>query len=587
MDYSELISIITERPQRFAWLLGAGSSRSAGLPTATDILWDLKRRYYCREENQEVTQQDIQNDAVKSKIQSYMLSKDFPDCWADNEYSTYFERIFGSNRERQSAYLRAMLSEDRVALSVGNRALGALMAMGHARVVFTTNFDSVVEKSVAEVAGSSLSAFHLEGSYAANTALNNEDYPIYCKLHGDFRYESIKNLLEDLRAHDTELGRCLVNACNRFGLIVTGYSGRDSIVMNLLESVLQTSNPFPHGLYWTGLERSPATASVRRLLEAAKARGIKAEYITIETFDALLLRLWRNIPDKNPQYIAKVQRTRHTQVSIPRPARGNMGPLLRVNALPLIVPDKCLEARFSLLPEWDELNEAERIAKNQLILTKGEAVLMWGSRDVAKQAFGDRYAGAQPTDISAATHNLKDHLYLKAFLEEALGRALTRGKSLLLRSARHRVFLIADRNAEDQSDLKPLSQILGKVHCSVPGLFTKVTPEHSEQEQVWWAEAAQIAIEEKEGRFWLMVTPDIWIWPRWARQDATALLDERRSDRFNAKTDQLLSAWSQILLGTTDQNNTVQLRPFNGGDELENPAFTVGTETAYCSRARQ
>ena len=67
------------------------------------------------------------------------------------------------------------LSEDRVALSVGNRALGALMAMGHARVVFTTNFDSVVEKSVAEVAGSSLSAFHLEGSYAANTALDNED----------------------------------------------------------------------------------------------------------------------------------------------------------------------------------------------------------------------------------------------------------------------------------------------------------------------------------------------------------------------------------------------------------------------------
>jgi hypothetical protein len=581
MDYGDLISIITERPQRFAWLLGAGSSRSAGLPTATDIIWDLKRRYYCREENQEVTQQDIHNDAVKSKIQSYMLSQGFPDAWADNEYSAYFERIFRSDHERQSAYLRAILSEDRVALSVGNRALGALMAMGHARVVFTTNFDSVVEKSIAEVAGSALSAFHLEGSYAANAALDNEDYPIYCKLHGDFRYESIKNLSEDLRSYDAELGRCLVNACNRFGLIVTGYSGRDSIVMALLESVLQTSNPFPHGLYWTGLDRSPAPASVRRLLEAAKARGVKAEHITIETFDALLLRLWRNLPDKNPQFIAKVQKTQHTQVSIPMPAPGNRGPIVRVNALPLILPDKCLEPTFPALPDWDELNEAERVSKNQLILTKADAVLMWGSRDTARQAFGDRFSGAQPYDISAATHNLKDHLYLKAFLEKALGRTLARGKSILLRSARHRVFLIADRNAEDQSDLKPLSQVLGKVQGKVPGVFTEVTPEHPEQEQVWWAEAAQIAIEEKDGRFWLVVTPDIWVWPRRARQHATALLDQRRSDRFNAKTDQLLSAWSQMLLGTTDQNTTVQLQPFDSGDEAENPVFKVGTRTAF------
>src|SRR5438045_3250851 len=33
-----------------AWFLGAGTSAVAGLPTATDIIWGLKRRYYCREE---------------------------------------------------------------------------------------------------------------------------------------------------------------------------------------------------------------------------------------------------------------------------------------------------------------------------------------------------------------------------------------------------------------------------------------------------------------------------------------------------------------------------------------------------------
>ena len=124
MKCGELIGIIGERPRNLAWLLGAGASRPAGLPTATDILWDLKRRHYCREENQEVSQQDVQNDAVREKIQSFMASKGFPEPWAENEYSSYFEKIFGDNRERQSAYLQKTLAEDRASLSVGLKHSG-------------------------------------------------------------------------------------------------------------------------------------------------------------------------------------------------------------------------------------------------------------------------------------------------------------------------------------------------------------------------------------------------------------------------------------------------------------------------------
>ena len=93
--------------------------------------------------------------------------------------------------------------------------------------VFTTNFDSVVEKAVAEVSGQSLAAYHLEGSRAANQALNNEEFPIYCKLHGDFRYDSLKNLPQDLASQNASLAECLVNAGNRFGFLITGFSGRD------------------------------------------------------------------------------------------------------------------------------------------------------------------------------------------------------------------------------------------------------------------------------------------------------------------------------------------------------------------------
>ncbi|MFW2374719.1 MAG: SIR2 family protein [Gammaproteobacteria bacterium] len=273
MDQVELTSIFCARPQNFALFLGAGASRSSGLPTATDVIWDLKRRYYCREENQEISRQDIQNEAVKALIQSYMASKGFPAQWADDEYTSYFEKIFGEDKERQRKYLKGILSEEHVTLSVGNRVLGAMLSSGLSRIAFTTNFDSVVEKAVAVVSGQSLSAYHLEGSSVAKEALNNEEFPIYCKLHGDFRYDSLKNLSEDLATQNTFIADCMINAGNRFGFIVTGYSGRDKSVMELFNAVLETNNPFPHGLFWTDIKGLRNPACSRRITRQSTFEG--------------------------------------------------------------------------------------------------------------------------------------------------------------------------------------------------------------------------------------------------------------------------------------------------------------------------
>lgn len=50
------------------WFLGAGTSHSAGLPTTADIIWGLKRRFYCLHENQEIHSHDINNRATKKRI---------------------------------------------------------------------------------------------------------------------------------------------------------------------------------------------------------------------------------------------------------------------------------------------------------------------------------------------------------------------------------------------------------------------------------------------------------------------------------------------------------------------------------------
>ena len=575
IDQEKFTSYFCARPQNFAWFLGAGTSRSAGLPTATDIIWDLKRQYYCREENQNIEQQDIQNEAVQARIQSFMDARGLPEQWADDEYATYFEKIFGTGKERQRRYFSSILSEEKVSLSVGNRVLGAFIASGLSRVVFTTNFDSVVEKSVAYVGAKSIAAFHLEGSHAANEALNNEEFPIYCKLHGDFRYDNIKNLPADLVQQNEKLGACLLNAGNRFGFVVAGYSGRDASIMKLLHNVLEGDNAFPHGLFWTGLKGGVVPPAIERLLQEARKKGINANYIEIETFDALMLRLWRNLDHKPVDLNAKVQKTGATSVNIPLPAIGRGGPLLRFNALPIRkLPRRCLSLSFRNSKEWTDLRKARHESNGRLILTKADEVWCWGDREVIKEQFGNDLLSIAETNIPSDFSAAKN-LHIKGFLEEAICAAIARDRPVLSRMSRSTVYLIVDPHAKDVGALEPLSRVVGKTDGIVPRLFSTITDEFPRAEQVCWAEAVRTSVDMRNGAVWFVIDPDVWIWPPRSRRDAAEFLNRRRRDRFNRKYDELLSAWVQIIFATGTSPVELDLTLSGGPESAGNPVFRV------------
>lgn len=584
MEQGKFIGVCCLRPQNFAWFLGAGTSRAAGLPTATDILWDMKRRFYCREENQDISRQDIQNEVVRVRIQEYMESKDFPVAWADNEYSTYFKKIFGDDKERQRSYLKAILSEDKVSLSVGNRVMGGLMSSGRIRAVFTTNFDSVIEKAMAETGGQSLSPYHLEGSASANNALNNEEYPLYVKLHGDFRYESLKNLPKDLETQNEELSQCFINAANRFSFNIIGYSGRDVSTMALFRNSLDSNNPFPHGLYWMGIKGSPVHPSVKELLELAQSKGIQAAYVEIETFDALMLRLWRNIEDKPPSIDKQIRRTQKSSVVIPLPNPGRVNPIMRLNALPIIsFPKQCLKLTFRSAKTWSDLRKAQKETPGNLIFVKTDSVWCWGLKANIKQAFRDELASVEqvdiPTDLATVTNRP-----IKGFVEKALCMALGRGKLLLSRETRIETFLIANSLANDNNALHPLTEITGSVSGNVPGVFTPITNEYPQSEQVRWSEAVQVSLDVKDGNLWLILNPDIWIWPYRAREISVDFMQSRRNDRFNQKFNDLISAWIRIIFGTDERNVEISVSSFAEGSSAENPSFRLASRTAFSKR---
>jgi hypothetical protein len=583
VNQNEFTSVYCAKPDNFAWLIGAGASRAAGLPTASDLLWDMKKRYYAREENQAVDRQDIQNRAVRERIQSFVASRGFPAEGDEGEYVSYFERIFGTEKERQRRYLSAALSEDKVTLSVGNRVLAALMAQKLARVVFTTNFDTVVERAMAEVSGASLAAYHLEGPYAAVHALNNEEYPLYVKLHGDFRYENLKNLSADLAVQNAELARCLLLAGNRFGLVVTGYSGRDVSIMDELRRVLTQPNPFPHGLFWTGMKGAAVPRAVDALLKAARSAGVKAEYVEIETFDTLMLRLWRNIDAKPIALDAKIRKSRIVDVNIPMPAAGTVGTIVRLNALPLVdLPSQCLELTFHAPRTIEELRTVRDTAKARIILARSRTGWCWGEEEHIRTTFGSDLKAIAPADLPDDL-SLAENLHLKGFIEEAICAALGRDKPLICRTTRQGSFLIANPIAPTSAVLAPIAKVVSETGGNVSGLKTAASG-GKPAEQVRWAEALRISLEVKNGQRWLLLEPDVWIWPAIARRNATEFLDRRRKDRYNPKHNSLLTAWITVALGTDKLNTTVDVRPYTAESDAGNPLFRIGSRTAHAKR---
>ena len=206
--------------------------------------------------------------------------------------------------------------------------------------------------------------------------------------------------------------------------------------MDLFRSVLETHNPFPHGLFWTDIKGFPVLPAVDELLEEARGRGVTAEYVPIETFDALLLRIWRNLAEKPPELDAKVRKTQSVGASIPLPPTGRGNPIIRLNALPVLaMPQQCLTLSFTSPIEWDDLRQARNDGDGNLVLTKSDTVWCWAKRDVIEEVFGKKLESIGSRNLPADL-DAPENLFVKGFVEEALTKALARGKPLLSRSGR-------------------------------------------------------------------------------------------------------------------------------------------------------
>jgi len=576
MSEGEFLQHYLQNAQHLMWFLGAGTSRSAGLPTAADIIWDLKRRYYCLHENQDLQSHDINNSTIKQKIQAYMDSKGFPALWSPEEYSFYFDLIFSNDDQAQQRYIHEALANDKVSLNIGHRVLAGLMEMGQARIVFTTNFDEVIETAFAEVGGKNLSTYHLEGSYAALDALNAERFPLYAKVHGDFRYQSIKNLTKDLRGNDRKIQQCFLAASTRYGLIVSGYSGRDTNVMSMFRDALDQNNAFPHGLFWTIPRITGMEKSVRELIAYAKGKGVRAHLIETGTFDEMLSKIWRQVKEK-PQVLDDKVRTAHVaSVPIPLPTPGQQFPILRTNALPVLSPPfRCGMVELDGAITFSELNKKSVENSSNAIWTYTDKILFWGNKEeIVKLLPADKPNKIVLFDLEDGAKLVSESTFMKSFFEEALAAALCHGRPLFLRRKSRTYYAVVQNDTSNNPLFSRLQNTLG--YNNNPAAITGNVPGFQD---MTWAESVSIRLEERGGRLWVMLRPDIWIKPLARRQEARDFLRQRRLKRYNKQSYRILDAWIEILLGEIGSGNAVRVSCFQGAEY--SAEFEIGTRTAY------
>lgn len=576
---TDFVAKFAQSSEHFMWLLGAGTSRSAGMPSATDLIWELKRRYYCVHENQSISDHDVGNTAIQARIQSYFEGKNCPPLWSNEEYPFYFELNFGQDYGAQQKFLAAQLSSEKISVNIGHRALAAFMANGSAKVVFTTNFDEVIEAAYSAISSQNLTPFHLEGSYAALDALNAERFPIYAKLHGDFRYTSIKNLEKDLVSNDEEIRRCFLAAATRFGIVVTGYSGRDSNVMTMMRDALAQNNAFPQGLFWTVPRASEVADAVLQLLQDARSKGIDAHVVETGTFDVMLSKMWKQVPVKSNEVDEKVRTAAARPVQVQLPPPGRSYPIVRTNALPIVhAPKKFGMVNLSVPYKYTDLNDAMSKHMPNGIFAFTDKVVFWGSEaDARKTLPSGKITAIGPETVEDPVSEVAGSTILKSFYEHALAKALCNGKPLLLRKRNKTYYIVIDGKQSRDDLFSPLAQALA--FKGQPGYISGNVPKLASAR---WAEAVSVRLEEKNGCLWLLLRPDIWISPLSERDNATPFIRQKKLYRYNPKSYAVLDAWISILIGAVGKGSEARVGCHR---DTEFPAeFVIGTRTGFSGR---
>jgi SIR2-like domain len=409
-DEATLIrSIGLRSPIRHMLLLGAGCSVTSQVMSASHCVWQWKAHIY-RSNHPEVNPlllADVSLPHVRRQIQAWLDQRGgFPPDGDTSEYSFYAEACYQLPAERR-LFFEGLIRGGQP--SLGYRLLGLLLEHDHFQWIWTTNFDDLVEKGRPQGWSRPLRAVGMHdarvvGQFDSNGSAN------LVRLHGDYRFDPLRNTTDELRSLDESLRDELVKKCRQGPLVVLGYSGQDDSVMKALEKAYSEKGAQEAGLTWLGLRGHEPRERVTRLLEQARASGYASGFAETDGFDDFMSRLAR--------YVLTSESTAHEVERLLQadgPKRGMLrlpdgchptSELIKSNSWPVNSPDSIYELPRGDLT-WPALNEltdgnAKSIAAG---LVKDKLVVL-GQRSEIERLFGGRGQDPAPTKTPIAKSEL-------------------------------------------------------------------------------------------------------------------------------------------------------------------------------------
>lgn len=577
MGVADFLRAYQMRAGNIMWFLGAGASRAAGIKTAGDMIWDFKQnlfRSYKKLPPNAIT--DPGDPAVQHKLQRYFDGlSGFPAGGTADEYAQYFEATYPSAADRR-AYLDQLIKLGKP--TYGHLALALLMRHGCCRIVWTTNFDRILEDAAAKIYGSTndLVVADLGEPMKITDALNANRFPIYGKLHGDYHSIALKNTNEELRHQDAEMRRAFIQACKTNGLAVVGYSGRDASVMEALKEALDEGRGFPNGLFWFKRSSEQPFEAVTDLISEARRLGVDAHLINNETFDELLSDLVRFLPE-TANKLAEIEGAKPPRLgSMPLKAPGAKFPSIRTNALPIISHPVMCQLVDCDIGGWSDIQEAIKKADVDIVARRiKDGVIAFG-RDTDIRAAFNPFGIKRFETRSISDKCLAQESEERRLIRDALVRALNNRREVVISRRGWRVFALPDLQT-----VTPAHFRLGNVN-PVDGLAGMIG-----NTGIRWTECCELHLDYKLDRLWLLMDPRIY---RDIPEDATAeqieeskeFVRSRLAGRFNRKANAMLSGWANLLLGT---DQTVTLRSFGISDGID-ATFEISAITGFSGMSR-
>lgn len=311
-------AIGSQEPASYSFLLGAGFSRSAGIPLARDIAavlthYKLAKHRRSPEPLAEIIRRVLKNGEAPSSSLADLAKID--SSFSGLDYSEVYTRLFDDrqlfpNGLRSQVRFVAELLGAAEQMSLGwnfeSLYLGFLCAQLQKHPTFkidtilTTNFDNVLVNSFSHLDGHFRVLDHPQ---AITDDAFDTPYPRLLYLHGRYLHYRVINsnsqiaqLREQLRDDRglariprlSAINKALKHASEGGGLIVVGYDGWEDAVMTILERELAHEGGFEAGVIWCHYGDGPLRPATLRLAQDTWRINIVRGISALEVMQCLL-----------------------------------------------------------------------------------------------------------------------------------------------------------------------------------------------------------------------------------------------------------------------------------------------------------